>query len=71
MRIVWQWSDNQKNVQLLVLTLASITSELYFGLGVAGVSDIAHTYGVSRDRVTSLTGSCVNNHPPPSLPTLT
>lgn len=56
----YQWPNGKKNVQLLIVTLAAITPNFYIAIGIAGVFDIAKTFNVSADKVTSLTTSCVN-----------
>ncbi|KLO19176.1 MFS general substrate transporter [Schizopora paradoxa] len=49
------WSNERKNAQLLICTLTAITPNFYDSIGIAGVFVIAETFGVSADRVTSMT----------------
>jgi len=51
------WGSSRKNVQLLIITLAAITPNFYIAIGIAGVFDLAKTFGVSADKITSLTTS--------------
>jgi len=51
------WNSRRKNVQLLIVTLAAITPNFYVAIGIAGVFDIAKTFDVSADKITSFTTS--------------
>ncbi|OSD00956.1 MFS general substrate transporter [Trametes coccinea BRFM310] len=51
------WSDWQKHVQLAIVTLAAISPDFNVGIGIAGIQDIAETYGVSAEKITSSTTS--------------
>ncbi|EKM52283.1 uncharacterized protein PHACADRAFT_260571, partial [Phanerochaete carnosa HHB-10118-sp] len=51
------WSDRQKNLQLAIATLAAVSPDFNVGIGIAGLQDIAKTYGVSTEKITSFTTS--------------
>ncbi|GJE98654.1 MFS general substrate transporter [Phanerochaete sordida] len=51
------WSDAQKNVQLALVTLAAVSPDFNVGIGIAGLRDIAQTFGVSTEKITSFTTS--------------
>lgn len=49
------WSDKQKNLQLFIVTLATVTPNFDVGIGIAGLFNVAKTFSVSPDKITSLT----------------
>ena len=48
------WSPAKKNVQLLVLTMASFVPDFVSGLGIAGLFGLASTFDTTPDEINNL-----------------
>ncbi|KAL8283756.1 hypothetical protein RQP46_005551 [Phenoliferia psychrophenolica] len=51
------WSDTKKNIQLLVLTMASFVPDFSSGIGIAGLFGLAETFDTTTDEINNLTSN--------------
>ncbi|KAK4703847.1 hypothetical protein P7C70_g2363, partial [Phenoliferia sp. Uapishka_3] len=51
------WSPTKKNIQLLILTLASFVPDFASGIGIAGLFGLAETFNTTTDEINNLTSN--------------
>ncbi|GAA5966202.1 hypothetical protein JCM21900_003331 [Sporobolomyces salmonicolor] len=51
------WSPTKKNIQLLILTMASFVPDFCSGLGIAGLFSLAETFNTTTDEINNLTSN--------------
>ncbi|BGP13222.1 hypothetical protein JCM10213_005008 [Rhodosporidiobolus nylandii] len=51
------WSATKKNIQLLVLTMASFVPDFCSGLGIASLFDLARSFNTTTDEINNLTSN--------------